>query len=192
MKLTNTSKTNFPIYCWFIQFVIVLSLTSLVIWQSLIPKSPILAIRDILILTSLGQNSTLQHESLLCNTSLIFNLEITNPNKGIGIYYDNINMILFRSNLVVGTKSMPAFYQGHKKVTSLEVLVNADQKHCKGIPSGNIDLRVAAKTAIVYEYRIFRWKTKHRQMGFEGYMTLSPNGTSSGNNTELHKTMKQI
>ncbi|KAK9267192.1 hypothetical protein L1049_009612 [Liquidambar formosana] len=139
-----------------------------------------------------GQNSTVhRNEVFRQNTSIIFNLEISNPNKGIGVYYDGINLTLYYTDAIVGVKSMPAFYQGHKKTTLHKVLVNASQQFWRGIEGGTLYLRVYLETAV--KYKIFRSKTKHHQIDLEAYVPIGSDGRITGEKSiKLHHTLKLL
>ncbi|KAK3035095.1 hypothetical protein RJ639_032597 [Escallonia herrerae] len=117
------SESRFAL-CWsFFQVLTVLSLVSVVIWQSLIPKCPTFTITDLHVPALGSQNSTLEHDEVIRNTSVIINLEISKPNKRMGIYYDDIYVTFYYDRLLEGNGSIPAFSQGRKRITSRKVLV---------------------------------------------------------------------
>lgn len=180
MNITKISKSTLDVYWWFLQVIFVLGFVFVVIRLTLTPKNPVFSITDIYITTSKSLNSTLHQ-----NASLIFNLETYNPNKGFGIYYDEINITFYYNEVVVGTNSSPAFYQGFKENSIREVVVNAEEGIWRGISGGKMELRVAVETAV--RYRIFRRKMKHHPFTFEGHLTVGSNGTISGGNIELHR-----
>ncbi|KAA8515462.1 hypothetical protein F0562_018927 [Nyssa sinensis] len=152
-------------------------LASVVIWLSLIPKSPIFTITNVYIPALDSQNSTLHRNNVVDNTSVICNLSISNPNKGIGIYYDNIHATSYYSDAVLGAKSILGFYQGHKKTLVFDLLINSGKEFWRGINSSeNIELRVVLDTTVQYNYKIFKWKTKRHRMDFDAHMKLGPGG----------------
>ncbi|XP_059639592.1 protein NDR1-like [Cornus florida] len=183
------SKTHLDIYWWLFQVVIVLGLACVVVWLSLIPKIPIFTVTNINIPAALDiQNSTLGGTEVVVvnNISVFFNLEISNPNRGVGIYYHHIHATVYYNNSVLGMKSIPAFYQRHKKARLTDVLVNVDQKLWRKNASGHIDFKMALETAV--KYRIFRWNTKNHPMDFEAFLIVCTNGTVAGEKqTKLHQ-----
>lgn len=68
---------------------------------------------------SVGQNSTL-------NADILYTITANNPNKKIGIKYDNIDIQSSYDGQVFGRSTIPGFYQGHQNITTItsEVLVN--------------------------------------------------------------------
>ena len=77
--------------------------------------TPIYVITDVYIPTLDGRNSTFHHAG---NTSVLLNLQFSNPNKKMGIFYNNINITLYYRHAVIGSHhSLPAFYQGYKNTT---------------------------------------------------------------------------
>ncbi|GFZ03189.1 hypothetical protein Acr_15g0017970 [Actinidia rufa] len=120
----------------------------------------------------------LHRGELIANTSLVFNLQVSNPNKGMGIYYNEIYITLYMRDVSIGTKSILAFYQPHKKSFRYDVQINAGKQFWRGIGNGFVDLRLVVETAV--KYQIFRWKTKSRQMVLEASVTINPRGMISG------------
>ncbi|KAK2977263.1 hypothetical protein RJ640_005525 [Escallonia rubra] len=180
------SESRFAIYWWFFQVITVLSVVSVVIWLSLIPKCPTFTVTDLYVPALGSHSSTLEHDEVIRNTSVIINLEISNPNKRMGIYYDDIYVTLYYDDLVEGNGSIPGFSQGRERITSRKVLVNADhQQFWRETTVENTDIRVALDSAV--RYRRFRWKTEHYQMAFEGNLRIDPHGNLTEKNIKLHK-----
>ncbi|XP_075091883.1 protein NDR1-like [Nicotiana tabacum] len=169
---------DFDLYCWFFQVAAVLSLISLVMWLCLIPRNPIFTLVDFSFLDLNVKNSSLLGD----NNSVILNLEIFNPNKGMSIYYNDINFTLNYNGLVVGRSSTQGIYQGHKNIARKEVqMYNVDELFWQGIGNGSIDFVVRFETKV--KLKIFKWRTKLRQINYVAYMsnmTMSSNGTISG------------
>ena len=182
---------------WYFQAVIILGSLVVIIWMSLIPKCPVSTISNVYTPALDGWNSTAfrKNESVPApphkndsawNISIIFSLQITKPNKGIGIYYSDLYFTLYNSNASLGVNCLPAFYQGHKKTVTFHVLVNVDQQFWRGIIVRKRDLRVGLKTVIRYE--IFSFKTKHRSVAFEAQVPIGSDGRILGGEyTELHR-----
>ena len=189
------------VYIWLLQVVIVLISSSVVVWLVLIPKSPIYIITNVHIPALHGRNSTSHvHLStsngmnstshLIGNISIHLNLEFSNPNKKMGIYYNYIYITLYYSDAHIGSKSLPGFYQGYKNTTTYEVIVNADKQFLKGITDETTGLRVCLESAV--KYKIFKSKTKGHQIYSEAYVPVGSNGRMLGDkNIKLHHMPKQ-
>lgn len=170
-------KDSFDLYCWFFQVVAVLCLTSVVMWLCLVPKNPIFTIVDFSFLVFNIKNSSL-HSG---NNSVLLNVEIFNPNKGISIYYNDINFALNYNGLVVGNYSTKGIYQGHKNITRKEVkMYIVDELFWQEIGSRSINFVLVLETIV--KFKIFEWRTKQRGLKYVAYMsnvTMSNNGTIS-------------
>ncbi|KAL2473453.1 Late embryogenesis abundant (LEA) hydroxyproline-rich glycoprotein family [Forsythia ovata] len=181
--------TDSSVYCWFFQVITVLSLASVVTWLSLIPRNPSFTIANMYFPSLNSKNSSVGNSSLI-----LFDFKISNPNKGISIYYDGFFLSLYFKGVIVGTNSTPPFYQGRKNNTSWKISINAASvRHFhQGLRGGNIDFKVGVEAAV--KFRIFRWKTKAHHIGYEAYLTsvkTSPNGSlSCGNDIKLHQMLK--
>ncbi|PWA93020.1 Late embryogenesis abundant protein, LEA-14 [Artemisia annua] len=171
------SERPFALYYWIIQVLIVLSIVAVVIWLSTRPRSPKFTITNVY--TNRNFSKAQQNETIQ-NSSLGFVLDITNPNNGMTICYVNIIMKLHNDGFLTGSKSVEAFCQGQKKTVTKEMLFDFDQQVRV---DGNDGLRVTVETMI--KYHIFKWKTKIRHLGFEGFVKMGKNFTE---NIYLHKT----
>lgn len=181
MPLGKDEKSRLAISLWYLQVVIVLVLISLVIWLTLRPKHPVCKITDVYIPALDRGNSTIFNNEASRNTSIIFNVEFSNPNKRMTIYYDDIHITLYSNDAaVIGTKSLPGFYQGYRSTIIYEVLMNADSQQLrKGSTSNSTDMiKVHLETAA--RYKIISSTTKHHQMDFEAYIGIGSDGRISG------------
>ncbi|XP_011016843.1 PREDICTED: protein YLS9-like [Populus euphratica] len=59
--------------------------------------------------------------------NLSFNVNIRNPNKKIGIYYNRVEAKAFYEGQRFGYSSLTPFYQGHKNTTVLNVVFSGTQ-----------------------------------------------------------------
>lgn len=175
------SESPFAIYCWFIQVLIVLSLTAVVIWLSSRPRSPKFTITSVYIPQTGNQNFS----QTVGNNSLVFLLDITNPNNGMTICYVDISMKLHDGGFLVGNKSVEAFCQGQRKTVTEEVLVNFDQQFMRANVGGGEFFRASVETRIKFHF--FKWKTKIRHLGFDGFVKIGTKGNIT-ENIYLHKT----
>lgn len=176
---------------WILEVVIVFGLISVVIWLSLTPKSPVYIITNAYIPALDGANSS-SHSTL--NTSILLNLEFLNPNKRMCIYYDDIFITLtYNDSAVIGSHSLPSFYQGYRETTIYVVLVNADhlQQLWKGITNRTTVFRVCLENVV--RYKIFRSQTKHHRIYNEAYVPVGSDGRMSGAKTiKLQHTSKLL
>ncbi|KAL6990836.1 hypothetical protein U1Q18_008957 [Sarracenia purpurea var. burkii] len=165
----GASKT--PIYWWFFQVVLVWVFFSFVIWLSFIPKNPTFTIEDLYVPALNSSNSTVVHRrEVVANTSLAFNFQISNPNKGMGIHYSDIFVTLYHRDATIGLISVPGFYQAHKKSFRRSVRIDIHGPFFRGIADGFVDARLRLETAV--EFQIFRWKMKKRQMVLEAFLGI--------------------
>ncbi|KAJ6303884.1 hypothetical protein OIU77_017711 [Salix suchowensis] len=67
------------------------------------------------------------HTNNILRYNLTFNVNIRNPNKKIGIYYDRIEAKAFYEDQRFGYQSLTPFYQGHKNTTVLNVVFKGEQ-----------------------------------------------------------------
>ncbi|XP_024024800.1 NDR1/HIN1-like protein 10 [Morus notabilis] len=59
---------------------------------------------------------------LLLSYDLSFNLTLRNPNRRIGVYYDNITAFAFYGDELLDTTNLAPFYQGHKTTNTLSAV----------------------------------------------------------------------
>ncbi|KAF5728374.1 protein NDR1-like [Tripterygium wilfordii] len=112
------------------KFILTSGLTALFLWLSLSHSNPQCSIREFYIP---ALNKTLNSTK---NTTLYFELKLSNPNKEKGIYYDPLNLTFFDStnrSHALGRTIVYGFYQGHQK---------------KALKSGNIDFGEAVFRAV--------------------------------------------
>ena len=174
-----------PYLClWFLQVVVVIGLSLAAILLCLTPKSPIYTITYAYIPTLDGRNSTSLRAG---NTSVLLNLQFSNPNKKMGIFYSNINITFYYRHAVIGSKTLPAFYQGYKNATVYEVTMNAaDKRLWKGVTNATTGLRVCLENVV--KYKILGHTTKHHRMYNEAHVPVGSDGRISGEkNIKLQK-----
>ncbi|XP_021642127.1 NDR1/HIN1-like protein 2 [Hevea brasiliensis] len=192
MALHKDTKAQLSVYLWFLQVFVVLASISYLIWICLTPKYPIYTITSVNIPLSHGSNSTLHHQRVAPNTSIILLLQISNPNQGLGIYCDDIHLALHYNDSVIGNKSLQGFYEGYGENISLRVPVNPSHKFWfwRGTTS-SINVRVSLKNRIKFKYKIFRTVTKHHQIDVEASLPIGLNGKILGNlNINLQNSVK--
>ena len=94
-----------------LSFIFTAGLTSLFLWLSLRPDKPKCSIEYFYVP---ALNKSLDSHSRL-NTTLNFMVRFANPNRDLGIYYDDVHLSFSNTNSSVANYTVPRFYQGHKK-----------------------------------------------------------------------------
>lgn len=92
--------------------VILLVISTLIFWLAVHPRAPKFDVENVHI-------SGLDNTSSSVNTNITYEIMARNPNKRIGIYYDDINLNVEANGMTIGEGSIPSFYQGHKNTTYL-------------------------------------------------------------------------
>lgn len=169
---TSASST----FLWLLQVVIVSIFTALLIRYSLTPKAPIFIITNANASELNSKDFTLHHNgSSIRSTSYIINIEISNPNKRMGIYFNEIHLSIHHGGSPLDQTTLPGFYQGFKKTTLHEVEFHTDhQQVARGLFTGAETLLFNLETAI--KYKIFRSKTKHHKIDLEADVPIGSDG----------------
>lgn len=192
MVRSNLDRARLDIYFWFFCLFSVLCLAGVVSWLSLTPRKPHFRLSGAQFAILDSKNHSVRSNVSVPNNPLIFNLEIFNPNKRMGIYYSDISIELYTGGALVGTNTTPAFYQGYKNTTILQIPIQPRQEFWQVMNSGNVDLLMRAKTAV--RFRIIKWKTKEQQISYEEQFSKGKsdvNGSISGRNyTEMQNASK--
>lgn len=182
MGIPRDSKSQLSVYVWFFEVIIAWGFISFLIWVCLTPKNPVYMISNVYIPALDRRNSTLHYNKFIHNTSIFLDFEISNPNKGFGIYHDDIHVTFCHGDSIIGNKSLPMFYQGYKESTTWEVQVNPGQKFWRR-RGGALYVKVfkvCLKTAVKFKYKIFNTMTKHYPMDFEAYVPINLDGRMLG------------
>ncbi|GLT48439.1 hypothetical protein SLA2020_220650 [Shorea laevis] len=190
---TSLSQQRYSFLLWLIQVLFMWCCITVVIWLSLNPKHPVFKVADVYVHPAADHvcNSTLTqvHEVTQNRTPpvIILNLKISNPNKRIGYIYDGIYVgLYYEDRMIIGTSSLPAFYQGHRNSTiGREVQVNIEEQYLGGLLGKTFDMRVYLKTKL--RYKIFGFKTKHHMKGFEAYVAIGSDGRMLGEDIKMHQ-----
>ncbi|XWS18236.1 hypothetical protein CRYUN_Cryun32bG0026000 [Craigia yunnanensis] len=189
------------------------------IWLILRPEHPIYKVVDVYISHLDGRRSTFHHDgwnstfqhgwnstvkhswksnfhggsnSTNQNISIILKIEISNPNKRIGIYHDDIKVALYYNGSFIGNNSVAGFHQGYRKTTFCKVKVNANQHSWTGIMGRRVYLRVCLKTGYRYVNDIVRYRTNRHKMNIDAYVSIGSEGriSSRGDTTCLEPDRK--
>ncbi|GLT76487.1 hypothetical protein SLA2020_481400 [Shorea laevis] len=194
MKSRETSQSErYSCLLWLLQVIFVLCFIIVVIRLCLTPKQPIFMVADVHINPAFNhsRNSTLQHSGAASNVTsavIILSLDFSNPNKRIGFIFEDFYVALyFTDTVIIGTSSLPGFYQEHRNGTSIvrDVQVSVEQQSLLGLITGRgFHMKVYLETKV--RYKIFRSKTKHHLMGFEAYVPIGSDGRMLGEDIKLH------
>ncbi|XP_071737940.1 protein NDR1-like [Rutidosis leptorrhynchoides] len=186
MVKRKESESPFAIYCWFVQVVIVLSLTGVVIWLSTKPHIPKFTINNVYLpqMSNRNVSKAQQNGSTIRNNSLVVVVDITNPNNGMTICYLDIVMSLHHNGLLIANKSLGTFCHGHKKSVTKQVLIGVDHQQLQRADNGGQGLRLTIETMI--KYHILKWKTKIHHICSEWFVIIGIKGNVT-KNIYLHK-----
>lgn len=182
-------------YLWLAQVIFLLGLIALLLWLSLRPKTPNYTIVDFFVHDLNGENSTVPSDNGGQNTTFTFEVEIANPNKESGIYYDTMNFTLFYGDMYVGSTAVDPFYQGYQKTATRMESINTGRKFLKDVFgvafNGTAQLKVSMATSV--RYRIWGRKTKHHGLALQGCLPVGPDGKIEGRKKKikLHHTRKK-
>ncbi|KAK4360447.1 hypothetical protein RND71_019399 [Anisodus tanguticus] len=150
--------------CLFFLLIILLGIAAAVIYFVFQPKIPKYSV-DSMRITQLNLNND-------TSLSATFNVNITarNPNKKIGIYYENgshLSVWYKGTNLCEG--SLPKFYQGHKNTTILNVNLTGQTENATNLlrllqedqQTGKIPLNIRVKVPVrikLGKLKLMKWK----------------------------------
>ncbi|KAI8020138.1 NDR1/HIN1-like protein 6 [Camellia lanceoleosa] len=155
-------------FCWttllLFLIIIIIGIIAAIVYFVFQPKIPKYSV-DSLQITQFSLNG------VSLDATFNVNITATNPNKKIGVYYENGSKITV---LYTGTElcqgSLPVFYQGHRNTTVMDVALTgqtqnatvmlqslqADQQAGLGIP---LDLRVRVPVRIkLGSLKLMKWK----------------------------------
>ncbi|KAF8410685.1 hypothetical protein HHK36_003218 [Tetracentron sinense] len=181
-------------YQWLLQVLVLIGLLSFFLWLGLRPKHPTYTIANFNIPLN-DRNTTSPTDEVSRNTTTSFDLEISNPNKDAGIYYDNIIVTLFFGDASVGETTIPSFYQGKHKTHTIPESLNADGRiwnaALRAILNGTTEVKVGVVTRI--RYRMSSWKSKRHRMDMQGNVPVGSDGKISGKKKKikLHHSSKK-
>ncbi|KAL3838773.1 hypothetical protein ACJIZ3_023364 [Penstemon smallii] len=154
-------------FCWtislFLLLILILGILAAIIYFVFQPRTPNYSVDSLRITHfNLGNDNSL---------STTFNVNITarNPNRRIGIYYENGSHL---SVWYTGTRlcegSLPRFYQGHRNTTLLSLTLVGQTRDANGLlqslevqrQSGSIPLNLRARVPVrirLGRLKLMRW-----------------------------------
>nr|XP_010908729.1 protein NDR1-like [Elaeis guineensis] len=143
--------------CWLLLVLTLSGFLILILWLTLRPSAPSYTIVDLSIPNANGTG----------NTTILFGLEVSNPNLGGGVYYSDMNVTLFLFDENAGSMTMPSFYQGHQRTTSLRGGVDAGRRWSdavvRAVTNGTTQLTMGLVTKVRYK-TLWWWSRVHRMV----------------------------
>ncbi|XP_039020141.1 protein NDR1-like [Hibiscus syriacus] len=159
---------------WLLQIIGLVGLLALCLWLVLRPRSPNYTIMNFSV-PSVNDSSASNHGIIQ------YELDIDNPNKNSGIYYDDIFLIFYHGVDTVGNNTVPSFYQ--RKDRNFRVLKHVDvdtplwRALRSAILNATAELRVDLSTNI--RYKTWGIKSKHHGLHREGNIPIGKDGKIS-------------
>eukprot|EP00249_Psilotum_nudum_P015975 c25604_g1_i2 orf=225-998(-) len=166
-----------------IAVIAILGIAVLVFYLVVHPRLPKYSIQSAQIKTF---NLTPASQNL--DSDVVFTVRARNPNKKIGIYYDDIDVTLYYDDESIGYGSIPAFYQGHKNTTMLEVDIQGENttldsdavQTLKSSIDDNSSIFLYARTRARIRIKIGSWKSRHIKVTVKCTVQVrAPSSTSS-------------
>ncbi|XP_028767800.1 NDR1/HIN1-like protein 2 [Neltuma alba] len=158
-------------YVWLLEFIGLLGLLAFILWLALRPKPPSYSIDFVSIPQSSDQNGT-----------IIYNLEIENPNKESSISYDDITVSFLYGQDQVAQSTIGSFRQRAGKSNSMFQSTNANGRALKplvnAISNATAELKAALKTR--FRYKTWGIKSKFHGVNLQGTLPIGPGGKLSG------------
>lgn len=175
-------------YVWLLQVVALLGILALGLWLILRPRSPKYTIVDF----SIPQSSLVKDGQ---NGTILYNLEIENPNEDSSIYYDDILFAFYFGQDTVGERTIPSFHQGIGKTRQVMDRVDVNPRVWKSllnaISNATADVKVGLSTK--FRYKTLGKKSKHHKLELEGQLKVGSDGKISGKKKKikLHHASKK-
>ncbi|CAN4119430.1 unnamed protein product [Withania somnifera] len=167
-----SAKPREPFSLWrciaisLLTLLIIVGIVVLIIWLVLRPRKVSYSI----------ENSSIHDYNLTNNNHLNANFKFTlrayNPNKRVSIYYDYIEVkLFFNSQTIAFNNNVEPFYQPHRNVTHMNVLLPVNDvalygdiaRDFKTQRSGG-DVEVEMKIRAKIRFKVGAWKSSHRKV----------------------------
>lgn len=152
-----------PIFFAFLAFIAIVLLTVFIIWLVLRPTHPRFVLQDAVIYQF---NAT---AASFLTTALRVTLLSRNPNDGIGVYYDRLDVYgAYRNQQITLPAGILPSYQGHKEITVWSpVLTGADVPISQSVAwaveqdqiAGNLVLNIRADGQV--RFKVGTWVSSH-------------------------------
>ncbi|PPD99726.1 hypothetical protein GOBAR_DD03242 [Gossypium barbadense] len=167
-------------YFWILQILGLLGILVLCLWLALRPGSPHFTITNFSV-PAVNDSNTSDHGIIQ------YQLDIKNPNKDSGIYYDDILLIFYHGVNIVGNNTIPSFTE--EKNRSHQVLNHFDVDNPfwaalrSAILNATAELRVDLSTKV--RYKTWLIKSRHHGLHREGHIPIGKDGKISNNKKKV-------
>ncbi|KAJ7529420.1 hypothetical protein O6H91_15G049300 [Diphasiastrum complanatum] len=170
------------IFSLLVTIIIILAIAGAIIYFVLHPKAPKYNLLD----AHFSQLSVTNNPSQL-SYDITFTLQAYNPNKKIGIYYDDVLIFMFYEDAQVGQSSIAPFYQGHRNTTILKNNLKGNRVGLQqpmatsltaAIGQHNIPLQILVKMKV--RVKIGKWKSPHFKVKDNCGVAVSPPSAPGG------------
>ncbi|XP_031395712.1 protein NDR1-like [Punica granatum] len=188
----SPDDTACQVLLWVLKALALSGLIVLSAWLASIPKKPNAAVSALSIPATalhleINGTSVTSAEGGNSNDTITYALEIENPNKDSGIYYDDIAVTIYVGNDKVSETTMPAFYQGMGKTKKVNDNVNADlgvmRAHSGEFSMAKAELKVTLVTRI--QYKTWGKKSKHHDLRVQGLIPVGSDGKMRGKKKKI-------
>ncbi|XP_065879948.1 protein NDR1-like [Euphorbia lathyris] len=166
-------------YLWILQLIVLLAILALGLWLTLTPKNPTFTIVELTLPSSKNSSAGTDNQ----DGTISYTLEISNPSKDSTVYYDEILLVFYFGQDLIGNNKIPAFEQGKGDKIQKSNHVDANDKKVgraisDGISKGKADLKVDLATKI--KYKTWGVKSKHHEVKLEAEIPVGSDGKILG------------
>ncbi|THG06652.1 protein NDR1-like [Camellia sinensis] len=172
---------------WLFQVVVLFGLLIFFLWLSLHPRQPTYTIVQFSIPNpnNTNTNSTANEDSQ--SGTVLFELEIENPNQDSNIYHDDTFLTFYYSEEALGQKTISSFHQ--KKGTTSQIFdhVNTDAQVWKKLLNAVWNATAELKVTVVSKIRYRMWglTSKHHGINLQGNLPIGSDGKISGKKKKI-------
>ncbi|WVZ13055.1 hypothetical protein V8G54_017585 [Vigna mungo] len=176
-------------YKWILKVTGLLGLTALFLWLAIRPKSPSYSILFISVEQPSNSNE---------NGTILYNLEIENPNEDSSIYYEDtiLSFLYGEQEDEVGQTTIGAFHQATSNTRDVSNTVNAKPRPFKPLLKAISNATAELKVALMTKYRYKTWgiKSKFHGLHLKGILPIESNGKLSRKKKKypLHPNSKKL
>ncbi|XP_042516832.1 uncharacterized protein LOC122091076 isoform X2 [Macadamia integrifolia] len=184
-------------YLWLLQVVVLTIILFLLLWFLLPPRSPKYTIIDFYVPAfneAMNTTTSPGQEILIHNTTIIFHLEIENPNEDYTITCDLTKVTLYYGNDSLGETTFQQIVSMDKGEIVENGMVNGDRHLLQKAVSGAVRNRTTTKTMNMelrmglvnrIKYKMWFWKSKHHGVNMEGKVPVGKDGKISAKKKRL-------
>lgn len=163
-----------------VTLAVIAGIAFLITWLVLRPQRPKFHVENVTVSQLSVANSKL-------NTTMQFSISARNPNKKIGIYYDEIGARAIYRGQRIGWNQLPTFYQGHRNTSILTFPLSADSQfletdisnHLLGDKAtGSMDMTVSLVSWV--RFKVGSWRTRHHAVSVFCDVTVHWSNSTTG------------